>query len=89
METETVRSLYYNPDNDTLDVWLASPSQEAYSEPLTENLVRKHDSSGETIGFEILSLSRLDKEDMRRLPREAKKLLEDSISRLSIIKRSK
>ena len=38
METEIVRSLYYNPDTDTLDIWLGDPSSETDAEPITENL---------------------------------------------------
>lgn len=85
MAREVARSLYYNPDTDTLDVWLGDPSSEASSEPLTENLISKRGRRGETIGFEIIALGRLNSEDMKRMPEEARVLLKQSVSRLSIV----
>lgn len=85
METEIVRSLYYNPDTDTLDIWFGDASSEATSEPITENLVSKHNRSGETIGFEVITLSKLNNEDMRKMPEEARRLLKESANRLSIV----
>lgn len=87
MEREIVRSLYYNPDTDTLDIWLGDPSSETHSEPVTENLVSKRNDRGETIGFEIISLSKLNAEDMNKMPEEARGLLKESATRLSIITR--
>jgi uncharacterized protein YuzE len=85
METEIVRSLYYNPDTDTLDIWLGDASSEATSEPITENLVSKYNRSGETIGFEVISLSKLNNEDMKKMPKVARRLLKESANRLSIV----
>jgi uncharacterized protein YuzE len=87
METEAVRSLYYNPDTDTLDIWLGDPSSETEAEPITENLVGKRNHHGETIGFEIITLGKLNSEDMRKMPEEARALLEESANRLSIVGR--
>jgi len=87
METETVRSLYYNPGTDTLDIWLADPSSEAEAEPLTENLVSKRNRSGMIIGFEIITLGKLNGKDMRRLPANTRALLKESANRFSIISR--
>ncbi len=86
METERVRSLYYNPDADTLDVWMDDPTSEASSSPVTENVVAKLDQAGRTIGFEIISLRRLSRKDMRSLPEAAKTILRESSSRLSVVK---
>ena len=87
MEKEIVRSLYYNPDTDTLDIWLGDPSTETYAEPITEKLVSKRNGRGETIGFEIITLSKLKNEDMRKMPEEAKVLLKESATRLAIVSR--
>jgi uncharacterized protein YuzE len=87
METETVRSLYYNPDTDTLDIWLGDPSGETHSEPVTENLVSKRNRRGAIIGFEIITLGKLSSEDMRKMPEEARFLLKESASRLSVVSR--
>lgn len=87
MEKEIVRSLYYNPDTDTLDIWLGDPSTESYAEPVTENLISKRNNRGETIGFEIITLSKLNAEDMKKMPEEARSLLKESATRLSIITR--
>jgi uncharacterized protein YuzE len=87
VETEIVRSLYYNPDTDTLDIWLGDPSSETSSEPVTDNLVSKRNRRGETIGFEIIILSKLNNEDMRKMPEEARALLKESANRLSIVSR--
>ena len=87
METETIRSLYYNPGTDTLDIWLGNPSSEYDAEPITENLVSKRDRSGAIIGFEIITLGKLNTEDMRKMPASARALLKESASRFSIISR--
>ena len=68
VEKELVRSLYYNPDTDTVDIWIGNPSTESYSEPLTENLVSKHNTRGDTIGLEIITLNKLNAEDMKKMP---------------------
>lgn len=77
MEREIARSLYYNPDTDTLDIWLSDPSTESYSEPVTENLVSKSNRRGETIGFEIITLSKLSNKDMKKIPEEARALIKE------------
>ena len=87
MEKEIARSLYHNPDTDTLDIWLGDPLTETYTEPITENLVSKRNRRGETIGFEIITLSKLNSEDMRKMPEEARLLLKESATRLSIVSR--
>ncbi|MBI4257627.1 MAG: hypothetical protein HY619_01605 [Thaumarchaeota archaeon] len=85
MEREIARALYYNPDTDTLDIWLGDPSTEDHAEPVTENLVAKRNKHGDTIGFEIITLSRLTNEDIRKMPQEARVLLKQSATRLSIV----
>jgi uncharacterized protein YuzE len=87
METETVKSLYYNPGTDTLDIWLGDPSSETDAEPLTENLVSKRNRSGAIIGFEIITLGKLNGKDMRKMPAKARALLKESAHRFSIISR--
>jgi len=87
METGVVRSLYYNPGTDTLDIWLGDPLSEAHAESITENLVSKRNRRGEIIGFEIITLGKLNNEDMRKLPEEARVLLKESANRLSIVSR--
>lgn len=87
MEREIVRSLYYNPDTDTLDIWLGDPSSESYAEPLTENLVSKRNRQRGNIGFEIITLSKLNSEDIRKMPEEARVLLKESANRLAIVSR--
>jgi len=87
MEREIVRSLYYNPDTDTLDIWLGDPSTESYAEPVTANLVSKRNRRGETIGFEIITLSKLNSEDMKKMPEEARALLKESATKLAIVSR--
>jgi len=84
MEAETVRSLHYNAGTDTLDIWLGDASDEAKAEPVTENLVCKRNRRGETVGFEIIALGKLNGEDMRKLPKEARALLKESATRFSI-----
>jgi uncharacterized protein YuzE len=87
VETEIVKSLYYNPGTDTLDIWLDDPSGETGAEAITENLVSKRNRLGEIIGFEIIALGKLNSEDMRKLPEEARVLLKESANRFSIISR--
>ena len=87
MEKEIVRSIYYNPDSDTLDIWLGEPSSEAHAEPLTENLVGKRNRRGEVVGFEVITLSKLNSEDMRKMPEEARLLLKESATRLAVVSR--
>jgi uncharacterized protein YuzE len=82
----TTRSLYYNADTDTLDIWLEDPSAEASGEPLTENLVSKLNSHGGVIGYEIIQLSRVNNEDMKKLPREVRSLLKESAKRFSVLR---
>jgi hypothetical protein len=89
VEKELVRSLYYNPDTDTVDIWIGDPSTESYSEPLTENLVSKHNTRGDTIGLEIITLNKLNAEDMKKMPPNARTILKDSATRLSIVSRAK
>jgi len=85
METETVRSLYYNAGTDTLDIWLGDPLTETEAEPTTENLVSKRNRRGEIIGFEIITLGKLNSEDMRKMPANARALLKESANRFSIV----
>jgi uncharacterized protein YuzE len=87
METEIVRSLYYNQGTDTLDIWLGDPSSETDAETITENLVSKRNRRGAIIGFEIITLSKLNSEDMRKMPANARALLKESANRLSIVSR--
>lgn len=87
METEIVRSPYYNPDTDTLDIWLGETSSETNSEPFTENLVGKRNRRGQIIGFKIITLSKLTDEDMRSMSEEARALLKESANRFSILTR--
>lgn len=87
MEKEIVRSIYYNPDTDTLDIWLGNVSEEAYVEPITENVVRKHNRHGDIVGFEIVSVSKLNSEDMKKMPAEARSLLRESATKLAIVGR--
>ncbi len=87
MEREIGRSLYYNPDTDTLDIWFGDPSTEVYAEPVTENLVSKRNRRGDTIGFEIITLGKLSNEDVRKMPEEARTLLKVSATRLAIVSR--
>ncbi len=89
MEKEMMRLLYYNPDTDTVDVWLDNPSTESYAEPLTENLVGKRNTRGETIGFEIITLKKFNAEDMRKMPERARAILKESAARLSVASRAK
>lgn len=85
MERQIARSLYYNPTTDTLDIWLGDSSDETHSEPITENLVSKRNRRGEIIGFEIISLGKLNNEDMKKMPEEARAILKESANRLSIV----
>jgi hypothetical protein len=89
MEKQMMRSLYYNPDTDTVDIWLGDPSTESYAEPLTENLVSKRNTRGEAIGFEIITLNKFNAEDLRKMPEKARVMLRESASRLSIVSRAK
>ncbi|MDH2901062.1 MAG: DUF2283 domain-containing protein [archaeon] len=79
------RSLYYNPDTDTLDIWFGEPSSEVRGEAITENLISKQNESGEVIGFEIIELSKLNKEDMSKMPVRIRSLLKRTVDKLSIV----
>jgi uncharacterized protein YuzE len=81
----TTRSLYYNPDTDTLDIWIGDPSKESLGEPMTDNLVSKLDTNGNIIGFEVIELSKLNNQDMKKMPKEVRDLLKESADRLSIV----
>jgi uncharacterized protein YuzE len=85
----TSRSLYYNPDADTLDIWTGDPSSETHGEPLTENVISKLDAKGNILGFEIIQLSKLDAEDMKKMPEEVRDLLRQSANRLSTVVKPK
>jgi hypothetical protein len=89
MEKQMMRSLYYNPDTDTVDIWLGNPSTESYAEPLTENLVSKRNIQGEAIGFEIITLNKFNSEDLKKMPEKARLMLRESAARLSIASRAK
>ena len=78
------RSLYYNPDVDTLDIWIGDPSSETHGDPMTENLISKLDAKDNVIGYEIIQLSNLDAEDMEAMPKEVRALLRESANRLSL-----
>ena len=82
----TSRSLYYNPDADTLDIWTGDPSTETRGEPLTENLISKLDENENIIGFEIVQLSRLSQEDLKKMPKKVRDLLKKSVDKLSVVK---
>ncbi len=84
----TAVSLYYNPEMDTLDIWLADPSTESGGEPLTDNIVTKSNGRGEIIGFEILQLRMVNSEDMNKLPEQVRTILLESANRFSILKDS-
>jgi uncharacterized protein YuzE len=75
--------LYYLPELDTLDLWLEDPSSEASSEPLSENLIIKLNSKGEVVGLEIISLSKLEKQDLENLPPKLKETLLASLKKIS------
>ena len=79
------RLLYYNPDTDTLDIWFGDPSSEARGEAITENLISKQNEKGDVIGFEILEVSKLNKEDMSKMPEQVRSLLKRSVDKLSIV----
>ena len=52
---------------------------------ITENLLNKQNAHGDIIGLEVIELSKLNKEDMKKLPEEVKVLLRESASRLAIV----
>lgn len=83
MEELAKIKLYYLPELDTLDLWLEDPSSEASSEPLSENLIIKLNSKGEVVGLEIISLSKLEKQDLENLPPKLKETLLASLKKIS------
>ena len=83
------RSLYYNADKDTLDIWIGDPSRESGGEPITENLLTKLDADGNIIGFEVIELSKMNNEDMKKMPHEVRALIKESAERLSKVAKSK
>jgi len=85
LEEELARSLYYNPDTDTLDIWLGDPSSEVHSESITDNLVGKHNARDDIIGYEVIALSKLNNEDMKKMSAEVRAMLKQSVTRLSIV----
>ena len=85
MEEDLARSLHYNPDIDTLDIWLGDPSSEAHAESITDNLVGKHNAQDDVIGYEVIALSKLNNEDMKKMPAEVRIMLKQSAARLSIV----
>ena len=80
------RTLYYDSDGDTLDIWIGDSSSETHAEPATDNLVIKYNSREEIIGFEIIELSKLNLEDMNNMPKEVTEMLRESADRLSIVR---
>ena len=64
MERELARSVHYNPDTDTLDIWLGDPRSEVEAEPLTDNLVSKLNAHDTVTGYEIIELSKLNSKDV-------------------------
>ena len=87
MVKEPAGSIYYDLDADTLDIWLGNASGEAYAEPITENVVRKHNRRGDVVGFEIVSVSKLNGKDMKKMPAEARSLLRESVAKLAVVGR--
>jgi len=80
---EKLVRLYYLPEMDTLDLWLDSPNKETVSEPISDNLVLKLDTNNKVIGVEVLSLSKLNEEDLAKLPKEVKETLISSLRKIA------
>ena len=75
--------LYYLPELDTLDLWLDNPNKEEIAEPLTDNIILKLDNKGNTIGLEILSLQKLNHNDLAQLPPLLRKALQQTLRKLT------
>jgi len=68
---------------DTLDLWLDDPKKEAVGEPIGDNLVLKLDVNSNVVGVEVLSLSKLDEEDLARLPKEVRETLISALRKIA------
>lgn len=75
--------LYYQPELDTLDLWLDEPSQESYAQPLGDNITIKIAKNGAIIGAEIISLSKLTEEDLKAMPPNIRKALKTTLQKIA------
>jgi len=80
---ERLIRLYYLPELDTLDLWLDDPDSEALSEPLNDNVVIKLNNKNDTIGVEVVSLSRLNEEDIESMPIEIREALTSALKKIA------
>ena len=80
---ERLIRLYYLPELDTLDLWLDDPEGEALSEPLNDNVVVKLNKKNDVIGVEVISLSRLNEDDMESMPREMREALASALKKIA------
>jgi len=80
---ERLIRLYYLPELDTLDLWLDDPDSEALSEPLNDNVVIKLNNKNDTIGVEVVSLSRLNEDDIESMPTEIRETLVSALKKIA------
>ena len=80
---ERLIRLYYLPELDTLDFWLDDPDSEALSEPLNDNVIVKLNNKNDTIGIEVISLSRLNEEDIKSMPIEIREALISALKKIA------
>jgi uncharacterized protein YuzE len=80
---ERLIRLYYLPELDTLDLWLDDPDSEALSEPLNDNVIVKLNNKNDTIGIEVISLSRLNEEDIESMPIEIREALISALKKIA------
>ena len=80
---ERLIRLYYLPELDTLDLWLDDPDSEALSEPLNDNVVIKLNNKNDTIGVEVVSLSRLNEDDIESMPTEIREALMSALKKIA------
>ena len=80
---ERLIRLYYLPEVDTLDLWLDDPESEVVSEPLNDNVVVKLDKKNYVIGVEVISLSRLNEDDVESMPVEIREAFMSALKKIA------
>lgn len=81
---ERLIRLYYLPEVDTLDPWLDDPEGEVVSEPLSDNVVVKLDKENCVVGVEVISLSRLNEDDVESMPVEIREAFMSALKKIAV-----
>lgn len=75
--------LCYLPEVDTLDLWLDDPESEVVGEPLSDNVVVKLGKENCVVGVGVISLSRLNEDDVESMPVEIREAFMSALNKIA------